>query len=109
MLMLTITTETYSPADSGKGWRSKPDTTETETLPWSEYDAPGGTLSGENAHRNITSLETLAWFRRLGGTESVQRSYTPAGDLVTRLVSTNPDRTERVVRRFTFENTAYNN
>lgn len=90
--MLTITTETYSRTDSGKSWRSKPDETRTETMPWRDR--------GEDVHRKITCSDTLRWFRRLGGSETAERSYTPVGYIVTRLTSTNPDRTVRIVRKF---------
>lgn len=92
MLTLTITTETYSRTPSGKSWRSKPDSIETETLPW--YDG------GEDKHHKIACDDTLRWFRRIGGSEHAVRSYTPAGYIVTRLVSTNPDRTVRIVQKF---------
>jgi hypothetical protein len=107
MYMLTITTETYSRTESGKSWRSKPDETETESLPWYWRDVvPREThsQSGEDTHRNITDPDTLRWFRRCGGSEYAERSYTPAGYIVTRLVSTNPDRTVRIVRRFRITN-----
>lgn len=101
MLTLTIITETYSRTDSGKSWRTKPDETETETLPWYSFDATGGLdRYGEELHRKITEADTLRWFRRIGGSEYAVRSYTPAGFIVTRLVSTSPDRTVRKVRRF---------
>ena len=106
MYTLTITTETYSRTESGKSWRSKPDTIETETLPWHRTDPdPSGRWItrehyGEEVHSNITHPDTLRWFRRLGGSEYAERSYTPVGFIVTRLVSTSPDRTFRKVRRF---------
>ena len=57
-------------------------------------------------YRNITSADTLKFFRRLGGTESAQRSYTcagyVAGYVVTKLTSTSPDRQNKTVREFKF-------
>lgn len=100
MYMLTITTETYSRTESGKSWRSQPDETETVTLPWDRRDVAPDANYGKHMHRNITSDDTLKWFRRLGGSEYAERSYTPVGFIVTRLVSTNPDHTVRKVRRF---------
>ena len=112
MYMLTITTETYSRTESGKSWKSKPDETTTETMPWDHRDysnsatsavgmlPSGGRQSGEDKHRKITDSDTLQWFRRIGGSEHAERSYTPVGFIVTRLVSSNPDRTVRKVRRF---------
>lgn len=97
MYMLTITCEVYSRTESGKSWRSKPDTAESETLPWYRH--------GEDVHRKTTSDETLAWFRRIGASEYAERSYTPVGYIVTRLISTSPDRTVRVVRKFRISDT----
>lgn len=101
MYMLTITRETYSRTESGAGWRSKPDATETETLPWEHRNRFEDERWGERVHAYITEPDTLRWFRRLGGSEYVVRNYTPVGYIVTRLVSTNPGRTVRVVRKFT--------
>jgi len=53
-------------------------------------------------YRNITKDDTLKFFRRLGGTESAQRSYTCAGYLITKLTSTSPDRQNKTVREFKF-------
>lgn len=115
MYTLTIDTETYSRTESGKSWRSRPDETTTETLPWHRTDPdpadPTGQAWitrehwGEDVHRKITSDDTLKWFRRIGGAEHAVRSYTPVGFIVTRLVSTNPDRTVRRVRRFRIADT----
>lgn len=105
MYLLTIITETYSRTESGKSWRSQPDTTETETMPWDVTPEYIGNVaqSGEDKHRKITGTDTLKWFRRWGGAEHAVRSYTPVGFIVTRLTSTNPDRTVRKVRRFRIE------
>lgn len=103
MYVLTITTETYSRTESGKSWKTHPDETETETMPWDYRDAKGE-QSGEDRHRKITADDTLRWFRRIGGSEYAKRSYTPVGFIVTRLVSTNPDRTVRKVRKFRITN-----
>lgn len=102
MLTLTIVTETYSRTESGKSWRVKPDATETETMPWDRRDATG--RHGEDVHRKITDDETLKWFRRIGGSEYAERSDTPVGYIVTRLVSSDPSRTIRRVRTFRVRN-----
>ena len=108
MLMLTIIREVYSRTDSGKGWRTQPGTTDTETMPWYHRDTLPNCLCcdtkpcGESVHHRITESDTLRFFRRLGGSEYAERSYTPAGYLVTRLISTNPDRTVRIIRKFRF-------
>ena len=46
--------------------------------------------------------DTLRWFRRLGGAEIAQRSYTANGYCVHRLISRSPDRKIKVVRNFKF-------
>ena len=90
MYTLTTTKATYSRTDSDLSWRAQPDEVETETAPWDE-----------DRHRKMTGNDTLQWFRRMGGSEYAERSYTPVGYIVTRLVSANPGRTVRVVRKFT--------
>lgn len=52
----------------------------------------------EEIYNNITSEETVKYFRRLGGTEKVTRK----GGRVTRLVSTSPSRELRKIRTFVF-------
>lgn len=114
MYMLTIITEYYSRTDSGLSWRTKSDETTTETLPWygTEPDPSDPTGAawitherwGEDVHRKITSDDTIRWFRSWGGSEYAERSYTPVGYIVTRLISTNPDHTVRIVRRFRITN-----
>lgn len=52
----------------------------------------------EEVYNNITSKETIKFFRRLGGTEKVTRK----GGRVTRLVSTSPSRELRKIRTFAF-------
>jgi predicted esterase YcpF (UPF0227 family) len=57
----------------------------------------------ETEHKNITCDETCKWFRRLGGSETVQRNYTNAGYKVTKLTSTSPDKQIKKVREFSFK------
>jgi hypothetical protein len=83
-MILVTTTETYI---EGKLTEST-----TETLPWQG--------DGEDYHRRCTSPETLRFFRSLGGSERATYGYTPAGRIVTRLVSTSPDKRTRIIRRF---------
>lgn len=54
-------------------------------------------------YNNITNSDTLKWFRRLGGTESAQKNYTSRGYNIVKLISTSPDKSERVVRIFDFD------
>jgi hypothetical protein len=53
-------------------------------------------------YRNITSADTLKFFRRLGGTESAQYSYTCDGYTITFLTSTSPDKQNKTIREFKF-------
>ena len=55
-------------------------------------------------YNNITNVDTLKWFRRLGGSETAKKNYTSRGYIITRLTSTSPDRTIKVVREFNFNN-----
>jgi len=53
-------------------------------------------------YNNITSKETQRFFRRLGGSETAQRTYTSKGYLITRLTSISPDRKTKKVYQFKF-------
>jgi len=50
----------------------------------------------------ITNEDTVKFFRRLGGSESLQRSYTCAGYKVYKMVYTSPDRQNKTIREFKF-------
>ena len=52
----------------------------------------------EEQYNNMTSKETLSFFRNLGGTEKATRK----GGRVTRLVSTSPSGELRTIRTFEF-------
>lgn len=52
---------------------------------------------------NITSNDTLKFFRRLGGSETVIKNYTCRGYEIVRLTSTSPDKKNKTVRNFSFE------
>lgn len=58
-------------------------------------------------HSLATCDDTVKWFRRLGGSETVERSYTSAGYLVTKLVSTSPDKQNKTVREYTFKTVSF--
>lgn len=51
----------------------------------------------------ITSDDTLNYFRRLGGTETVTWDETKRGYDIVKLISTSPDKATRVVREFSFK------
>ena len=54
-------------------------------------------------YRNITSDDTLKWFRRIGGTETAERNYTCRGYNITRLTSTSPNKESKTIRHFEFK------
>jgi len=58
----------------------------------------------EKEHDLITNEETQKYFRRLRGTETANYGYTCNGYKVTKLTSTNPDKTTKIVRTFKFIN-----
>jgi len=56
----------------------------------------------EQEYKNITSPETIRFFKRLGGSESLTRAYTSRGYNVIKVVSTSPDKENKTVREFEF-------
>lgn len=57
----------------------------------------------QEQYNNITSDNTLKYFRRLGGSETATRNYTERGYNVVKLISTSPGKDVRVVREFSFK------
>ena len=88
-MKIEMTEKRFTRTESGKSWKSKPYEIKTETIT-------------ERQYRNITDEKTMRFFRRLGGSEYAERNYTCNGYIITRLISCNPDRTERVERTFNF-------
>ena len=66
---------------------------------WVEVDSRVSQIN-ETEYNNI--IDSCPFFRRLGGSETLQREYTCAGYKVTRLISKSPDRTVKVIRTFKF-------
>ena len=58
-------------------------------------------ITNEN-YNNIICDDTVKFFRRLGGSETLTRGYFYCGYLTYRLVSTSPDRENKTVREFNF-------
>jgi N-acetyl-anhydromuramyl-L-alanine amidase AmpD len=52
---------------------------------------------------SINNCFLISFFRRLGGSESVQRAYTCYGYKVDKLTSTSPDKQTKVIREFNFK------
>lgn len=77
-----------------------------------EYTLKAGTKTAykevETESKEITETEynnivnSCKFFRRLGGTETLQRAYTSAGYKATKLTSKSPDRQTKVIRKFNF-------
>ena len=86
---VNVTKYTYSRTDSGKSWKSKPDAVENFEVSWEIY-------------KNITSPDTCRFFRNLGGSEFIQRSYTAYGYIPVKLISCSPLRDKKIIRVFDF-------
>lgn len=86
---IDMTTKTYHPTQSGKGFQKQAATIEYETI-------------NQTVYENITSDDTLRFFRRLAGSESAIRDYTSAGYRIVKLISISPDKDRRIVREFSF-------
>ena len=52
---------------------------------------------------HINTVESAPFMRRLGGSETLTRSYTSQGYNVTRIVSTSPDKAKRSIYSFDFD------
>lgn len=85
---ITLTTEEYIKKEGNKTFSKKPNSVITKEITLSEYD-------------NIFS--SIDFFKTLGGTERVTKTYTCAGYIPTRLTSVSPNRTKKVIRIFSIE------
>lgn len=83
----------FTRTESGKSWRSKPDTVEVSRMTREQYE-------------KCTSSDTVKFFRRVGGSERVTHGYTPYGYLPIQISSISPDKTIKHVRCFTFDGEA---
>jgi hypothetical protein len=54
-------------------------------------------------YRNITSKETMNWFRALGGREKAIRRRTKFGNKIIRLESLSPNKETMTLRYFDFD------
>ena len=80
--------ETYNKTASGKSW-SKKGVTITE-----------GEITSKQ-YANI--LNATSFFRSLGSSERIEKGYTIAGFIPTRLSSINPSKDIKIIRRFKIE------
>jgi hypothetical protein len=81
--IITQTTDRY--IKDGKGWKLYETETEAVDLKTVERIA-----------------DSVKFFRRLGGTETLVKGYTCAGYNPVKLTSTNPDKTARTIRTFNY-------
>ena len=81
--IITQTTDRY--IKDGKGWKLYETETEAVDLKTVERIA-----------------DSVKFFRRLGGTETLIKGYTCAGYNPVKLTSTSPDKTARTVRTFNY-------
>lgn len=81
--IITLTTETYY--KNGKAWELGGTETEIVDLKTVERIA-----------------DSVRFFRRLGGTERIERGYTCAGYKPVKLTSTSPNKIGRTVRKFNY-------
>lgn len=54
----------------------------------------------EEQYNRITSKETIAFFRNIGGQEIVKKGYTSQGVKIIEIESISPDKTEKRIRTF---------
>lgn len=84
---LTLTKEEYR-KEGRKNFPKNPLEVTTEEITTEEYD-------------NIFS--SINFFKTLGGTERIYKSYTLAGYIPTRLVSVSPNKETKVIRKISIE------
>lgn len=56
----------------------------------------------QNEYNLLTDKDTISFFRKLGGTETVKRHYTNQGYKITYLSSISPNKEIKIVRNFKF-------
>jgi hypothetical protein len=85
---ITLTTIRYKKTESGKSWRSKPTSEETEIIKFENY---------------FNYLSSVQFFKNMGGYERVEKGYTIAGHIPVQITSISPDKTEKIIYKFKFE------
>ena len=86
---VNLTYYTYSRTNSGKSWKSKPDTVKHSTINWEQYI-------------RLTSPDICHVFRLIGGSEFISRAYTAYGYVPVKRISCSPLRDIKIVRVFDF-------
>ena len=87
MLQITLITEKY---ELKEGRKTVFELKETETK-----------IIDSETHKMI--VDASPFFKKLGGSEVLERSYTCAGYVVTKITSKSPDRDVKTVRKFKFD------
>lgn len=88
MLKIELTTER---------WVKNPNTKTTYLL-----ESVETTEINETQYNNIVSKDTIKFFKRLGGSETKQMSYTAKGYTCSKLTSVSPNKENKTVRKFKF-------
>ena len=81
---ITLTTENY--IKKGSQWKLTDSSTEEVTF-----------------FNYMNAIDAVPFFKGLGGSEKVTKSYTAAGLIPVEISSINPDRTEKTVRKYRIE------
>ena len=67
---------------------------------WIETKRTEKQFSRENY---FNAVDAIPFFRNLGGTETVTCNYTKFGYIPVKVISTNPDKTERRIYKYSFD------
>ena len=84
---ITLTTIKYERTASGKNWKNKPTSEETEIIKFENY---------------FNYLNSVQFFKNMGGYERVEKEYTIAGYIPVQITSISPDKTEKIIYKFKF-------
>lgn len=90
-MKIQLTQTTYTRSNECKSWQEKVNSTEKREISLNEYEL-------------LTNDDTIKFFRRLGGKETIKRNYTLNGFCIVYLSSISPDNQLKVVRKFKFNN-----
>lgn len=83
-IKITMTTTNYEKSGS----RFVETNTETKDITWEQY---------------FNVIDATPFFKNLGGTERVVKTYTKAGYIPTRITSVSPDKQQKTVREIRFD------
>ena len=77
-------------------------TTTKELKNGSHWTAENTTTETIDSEYYFNCLESIPFFKALGGKEKAIKTYTKFGYIPVRLISTSPDGTEKTIKEFTF-------